>query len=103
MILTRHGWWNLWLLATPVALAVPTELDSLRNAPKVKVPAVFVATGQDTVVPLKYQTKVSDAYAGEKQFIRLPESEHNSMLEGKSVGEYDDALNWLWTSAGLSK
>src|SRR5439155_12173538 len=29
LIMTRHGWWNLWILATPVALGVPAELDSL--------------------------------------------------------------------------
>jgi len=99
MILKRFGWWNLWLLAGPVAMQVPAELDSLRNARKVSAPGVFVATGRDTVVPLSYQTKVSDAYAGEKQFIRLPTSEHNALLEGPSIGEYQAALDWLWDTA----
>ena len=96
MILKRFGWWNLWLLAGPVAIQVPGQLDSLRNARKVTAPAVFVATGNDTVVPLSYQAKVSDGYAGEKRFIRLPDSEHNALLEGPSVGEYQAALDWLW-------
>ena len=29
LILGHYGWWNLWLIATPVALGVPSELDSL--------------------------------------------------------------------------
>lgn len=99
MILKRFGWWNLWLLAGPVSLTVPRELDSLRNAASASAPAVFVVTGQDTVVPLKYQTKVSDAYAGEKQFIRMPDSDHNSAMEGKAVQEYEAALDWLWERA----
>ncbi len=99
MILKRFGWWNLWLLAGPVAMQVPAQLDSLRNARKVTAPAVFVATGRDTVVPLAYQAKVSDAYAGDKRFIRLPESQHNALLEGTSVVEYQAALDWLWAGS----
>ena len=99
MILRRFGWWNLWLVAGPVALQVPAELDSLANARNVKAPAVFVATGRDTVVPLAYQSKVSDAYAGPKQFVRRPDSEHNDLLEGESIADYQKALDWLWDSA----
>ena len=99
MILRRFGWWNLWLVAGPVAMQVPAELDSLRNARKITAPAVFVVTGRDTVVPLSYQTKVSDAHAGPKRFVRRPDSEHNDLLEGESVAEYQAALDWLWDSA----
>ena len=99
MILKRFGWWNLWLVAGPVAMQVPAQLDSIQYARKVTVPGVFVATGRDTVVPLSYQTKVSDAYAGEKRYVRLPTSEHNALLEGPSVAEYQAALDWLWETA----
>jgi pimeloyl-ACP methyl ester carboxylesterase len=102
MILKRFGWWNLWLVAGPVALGVPSELDSLRNARNTSVPAVFVVTGQDTVVPLVYQTAVADAYRGEKKYVRLPESEHNAVLEGIAVREYQAALDWLWSRAVTS-
>src|SRR5207302_1484160 len=29
IILRNYGWWNLWLLAGPVALQIPRELDSV--------------------------------------------------------------------------
>jgi len=96
MILTRFGWWNLWLLAGPVAMAVPSQLDSMRNAREASAPGLFVITGRDTVVPLKYQTKVADAYRGEKKYVRLPDSEHNAVLEGASIAEYQAGLDWLW-------
>jgi uncharacterized protein len=99
MILRRFGWWNLWLVAGPIAMQIPTELDSLRNARKVTAPAVFVATGRDTVVPLAYQTKVSEAYAGPRRYIRMPDSQHNAMPEGASIAEYQAALDWLWERA----
>jgi pimeloyl-ACP methyl ester carboxylesterase len=101
MILSHHGWWNLWLLACPIALSIPSELDSLRYAPKVTAPAVFLETGNDSVVPVKYQRKVSAAYAGEKQIVRLPKSEHNAVLEGEAVRQYDEALDRLWQRGGL--
>ena len=31
MILRRFGWWNLWLLAGPVALQIPMDLDSIAD------------------------------------------------------------------------
>ena len=99
MILKRFGWWNLWLAAGPVALSVPSELDSLRNAANTTAPGVFVVTGRDTVVPIAYQTRVADAYRGEKQFVRLPDSEHNAVLEGVAATQYQAALDWLWARA----
>ena len=32
MILRQFGWWNLWLLAGPVALQIPRDLDCIANA-----------------------------------------------------------------------
>src|SRR2546423_1248908 len=54
LIIQHHGWWNLWLLATPVAVGVPSDIDSIANAKKVAVPAVFILMDSDTVVPFKY-------------------------------------------------
>ena len=48
---------------------------------------------------LRLMPLVSDAYAGAKRYIRLPESEHNAILHGPSVAEYQAALDWLWSSA----
>src|SRR2546429_470384 len=42
LILRRFGWGNLWLAAGPVAMGVPSELNSLDNATKVHAPAVFI-------------------------------------------------------------
>jgi pimeloyl-ACP methyl ester carboxylesterase len=99
MILQRFGWWNLWLIAGPVALAVPSELDSLANGRRVSAPAVFVLAGHDNVVPPKYQAKVFDAYAGEKRAVRVPEADHNDPLDGVASEEFEVALDWIWKLA----
>jgi hypothetical protein len=62
----HYGWWNLWLLATPVALRIPRDLNSLVNAKAVAAPGLFVIAGRDRTVPPRFQHKVADAYAGEK-------------------------------------
>lgn len=77
LIRGRHGWWNLWLLAAPVALGVPSELDSLANAAKAKAPAFFVMSRDDEVVPHEYQLRIRDAYAGPKASFVLPGARHN--------------------------
>ena len=97
LIMGRFGWWNLWLVATPVALQIPSELDSVANAAKVKAPGVFLLAGADEVVPPKYQRRVVDAYAGEKRLVDLPGASHNDLPEGKAIGEARDAVHWLFS------
>jgi pimeloyl-ACP methyl ester carboxylesterase len=99
LILGRFGWWNLWLAAGPVARSVPSELNSLRNAPNVRAPAAFVLAGRDTVVPPKYQQKVVDAYAGARRVIHAPEGGHNDELTGRAAEELQAAQEWLWGRA----
>jgi pimeloyl-ACP methyl ester carboxylesterase len=96
LILQRHGWWNLWLLATPVAMSVPPELDSLKNGPRVSAPAVFVLAGHDTVVPPKYQEQVFAAYAGPKRAVRVPTIDHNEPLPQKDLETLAVAREELW-------
>lgn len=96
LILQRHGWWNLWLLATPVSLSVPHDLDSIANARRVQVPAVFTLAERDSVVPPAYQQKVVDAYAGEKRLIHQAGADHNDPLEGPAAEEFERSLDWLW-------
>lgn len=102
LILGNFGWWNLWLVAGPVAMAVPSELDSLTNAGKVNVPAVFLLAGRDHVVPPKYQAKVFDAYAGEKRAIHRAEADHNDPLDGVASEEFEAAMDWLLDHAGIT-
>jgi uncharacterized protein len=96
LILQRHGWWNLWVLSLPVASGVPAALDTLRTAPRVTSPAVFVLIDTDEVIPLKYQQKVVDAYKGEKTIVRVAEGDHNVALTGEVHGQLARGVDWLW-------
>lgn len=77
LIRGQYGWWNLWLLAVPVAWGVPSELDSLDNAAHARAPAIFVLAEEDEVVAHRYHLAIRDAYAGPKHTLLMPGARHN--------------------------
>jgi uncharacterized protein len=96
IILRNYGWWNLWLLAGPVALQIPRELDSVASAKRIHSRAIFLLAENDEIVPPKFQRLVVDSFAGEKQVITLPGAYHNSPIEGPVVSEIHRAYDWLF-------
>ena len=95
IILLRFGWWNLWLLAGPVALQIPRDLDSIANAKAIRAPAIFLLAEKDEVVPPRYHRLVVNAYAGEKRVIQLPGAYHNDPIESTALANLNNGLDWL--------
>jgi len=95
MILRQFGWWNLWLLAGPIALQIPRDLDSVANAKAIRKPAIFLLAERDEVVAPRYQQLVVGAYAGEKRVISLRGANHNSPIEGAALADLYKSLDWL--------
>jgi uncharacterized protein len=95
IILLRFGWWNLWLLAGPVALQIPRDLDSIANAKAIRAAAIFLLAEKDEVVPPRYHRLVVNAYAGEKRVIQLPNAYHNDPIESTALANLNNALDWL--------
>ena len=95
MILRQFGWWNLWLLAGPVALQIPRDLDSMANARASRAPAIFLLAQRDEIVAPRFHRLVVEAYAGEKRLIELRSAHHNDPIEGTALADLNDALGWL--------
>ena len=95
MILHQFGLWNLWLLAGPIALQIPRDLDSVSNAKAIHVPAIFLLADKDEVVAPRFHRLVVEAYAGEKRVISLPGAYHNDPIEGAALADLNRALDWL--------
>ena len=95
MILRQFGWWNLWLLAGPIALQIPRDLDSVANAKAIHTPAIFLLAEKDEVVAPRFHRLVVEAYAGEKRVISLPGAYHNDPVEGAALADLNRALDWL--------
>jgi pimeloyl-ACP methyl ester carboxylesterase len=95
----HYGWWNLWLLATPVALQIPRDLNSVVNARHVTAPGLFVIAGCDRTVPPRFQRKVADAYAGDKQLIVRDDADHNTPMSDADDARFQQGLDWLFDHA----
>jgi pimeloyl-ACP methyl ester carboxylesterase len=95
IILRQFGWWNLWLLAGPLAQKIPSDLDSIANGKATRAPAIFLLAEDDEVIAPKFQRLVVDAYAGEKRTIPLAGAGHNSPLDAASLANFHNALDWL--------
>ena len=95
IILRQFGWWNLWLLAGPVALQMPPDLDSIANARASRAPAIFLLAERDEIVAPRFHRLVVQAYAGEKRIIELRGAYHNDPIEGTALADLNDALGWV--------
>jgi pimeloyl-ACP methyl ester carboxylesterase len=95
VILRQFGWWNLWLLAGPVALQIPRDLDSIANARANRAPAIFLLAERDEIVAPRFHRLVFQTYAGEKRIIELRGAYHNDPIEGAALADLNDALGWL--------
>jgi hypothetical protein len=99
VILRQFGWWNLWLLAGPVAMQIPRDLDCIANAKMSRAPAIFLLAERDEIVAPRFHRLVVQAYAGEKRVIELRGAHHNDPVEGTALAELNDALGWVLTKA----
>ena len=99
MILRQFGWWNLWLLAAPVALQIPRDLDCIANARATRTPAIFLLAERDEIVAPRFHRLVVQAYAGEKRIIELRGAYHNDPIEGTALADLNDALGWVLTKS----
>ena len=95
MVLRQFGWWNLWLLAGPLSVQIPHDLDSVANAKACRAPAIFLLSEKDEVVAPRFQKLVVDAYAGKKRIITLKGSHHCAPITGVALSNLFDALDWL--------
>ena len=99
IILRQFGWWNLWLLAGPVALQMPRDLDSIANARASRAPAIFLLAERDEIVAPRFHRLVVQAYAGEKRIIELRGAHHNDPIEGTALADLNDGLGWMLAKA----
>ncbi len=95
LIRGRFGWWNLWLLATPVSWGIPADLDSIANARRCTAPAVIFVSTRDEIVPYRFQQIVADAYAGPKA-VKMRDGTHNDPFEGNDAVWLREQVNAMW-------
>lgn len=95
LIRGHFGWWNLWLLSTPVSFGIPADLDSISNARRCTAPAIILTSTRDEIVPHRYQMKVADAYAGPKS-VQQRDAMHNDVLEQADSKWMREQIDQIW-------
>jgi uncharacterized protein len=103
VILGRYALRGLYLGPWLIACQVPSELDCLKNARRATMPAVFVMSARDTIVPPEYQRQLHDAYAGPKQLVVLSDATHASPMGEAETEQYRHALDGLLSELGVSR
>lgn len=95
LVMGRFGWWNLWLGAWPVSRAIPGELDAIRHARRCRMPVVVISARLDSLVPVRYQTRVVEALAGPTARVWFEGADHNTVIDETTGERIVAAVEWL--------
>lgn len=96
VILAQSGWWHFKWLTRRIAAQIPSELDSLANARRVTVLAIFVTAQQDRIVPADIQRQIIDAYSGSLKVLALPDADHDTLLTETDPKGLRPMADWLY-------
>ena len=65
----------------PVKLLLKHPFDSLARAGGIATPALFLAAGEDRVIPPRHARRLYEGWAGPKEWSLLDEADHNTVVE----------------------
>ncbi|MEM7312213.1 MAG: hypothetical protein AAF497_03580, partial [Planctomycetota bacterium] len=88
-------------IAKAFADRVPEELEVIKAAANCHMPALFVSSRKDRVVPAEFHDEVFDAFAGPKKMIRLEAADHIDPITESEWPGYERALLWLYEAINV--
>tara|TARA_R110002049_G_scaffold4601_3_gene31755 strand:+ start:11634 stop:12455 length:822 start_codon:yes stop_codon:yes gene_type:complete len=89
-------------LIDPVAETLDPRMNATVTAGQVNLPAVFLQSELDSLVPPRMQQNIVDAYAGQKRVVTLGGLEHDCLHDETHESEIRDALLWLWNTSEVT-
>lgn len=95
----RYNWWNFGL-ARWFAAAIPDRLDAIANARACRVPVIVIQSGNDRVVPVRWQQPVLDALAGRVEVLLVPGMSHEEPLPESCRGQLQEWFVRLFCQPG---
>jgi fermentation-respiration switch protein FrsA (DUF1100 family) len=94
-LLTNYfGWFTGGFSAIVLANHIPATLDSLANARKCRVPAIFYSSEKDRTVPPRFQRRVFAAYRGPRRWVSLANAGHSTFPDPAEPVVLD-SIAWL--------
>lgn len=89
-LILRDYSWASWIVND-----IPKELDSVKNAEKVKGPALFMTSEKDEIIHPSLQSLIVSAYSGKSQVILFPGANHNDAIPESVHSEIFKSLEKL--------
>lgn len=96
VVTAGHGWWNLWLLSSFVAVQIPDELDTIANAARCAAPIFAVVSENDEVVPASVQQRIFERYGGPKLIVQMRGATHGSNMDNAAIAARENWLDARW-------
>ena len=83
-------------LVTPIAESLIEQMDAVSTAAEARIPAVFLQSELDELVPVSMQQLVVDAFAGKHRVVTLQGLDHGGIPDQNHLPAIRDAIEWLW-------
>ena len=99
VILAQSSWWHFRWATRLIAAQIPLELDSIANARRATVPAVFITAQRDAVVPAHLQRQIIEAYGGPSKVFSMPDADHAASLSESDLEHLRPLASWLYHQA----
>jgi len=71
-------------------------MNAMHTAGRVHIPAVFLQSARDSLVPPELQNRLIETYAGQSRTIVLEGLEHDCPATDRHLPLITDAIHWLW-------
>ncbi|TWU35989.1 alpha/beta hydrolase [Novipirellula artificiosorum] len=89
-------------LIDPVVDQLASSMNALHTAPRVHVPAVFLQSERDTLVPPEMQQRIRAVYGGPQRLVPLRGLSHDGLIDEEHQASIRGAIAWLCQQNGLS-
>ncbi|WP_417737118.1 alpha/beta hydrolase [Rosistilla oblonga] len=95
MVRDGNAWWNAHRGGTWIAASIEAKMDATTTAGHCQLPALFVQSQLDALVPARLQQSIIDAYAGPHRLVVLPEAQHDTPYRPDDLDAIQSGLQWL--------
>ena len=83
-------------LMGPVADSLMSSMDVMQTASKITMPAVFLQSELDELVPVNMQDEVIKKYAGPHQVVLMEGLSHGGVATDFHAEAIESSIEWLW-------
>ena len=90
-------------LMAPVVESLCDSMNAMISASRVKLPAVFMQSELDSLVPPDFQNRLIANYAGRHRLVVLEGLEHGCIATDDHLPRIAESIRWLWEQTGRNR